>query len=235
MLDELGGFDEGFRLYGEDIDIAYRAAKAGWERWYVPEAVVRHAHQAVTDRRFLTRRTLWHWRGIAALRPQASRAAGAAVRPCASQGRSQPAARAVGRAARRRERGRAAELPRVDPRGGRPPGRAEPVRPRPLLALRADVGPRPQPPGPRPRARCESLLHDDAASRVHRPRAHARQLLRALGDRGAGADGRASRSRHRRDDRDEPDSRRSSTSRAETFRSRTITSTSSSSARSSST
>ena len=64
MLDELGGFDEGYRLYGEDIDIAYRAAKAGWERWYVPEAVVRHAHQAVTDRRFLTRRTLWHWRGI---------------------------------------------------------------------------------------------------------------------------------------------------------------------------
>jgi N-acetylglucosaminyl-diphospho-decaprenol L-rhamnosyltransferase len=64
MLDELGGFDEGYRLYGEDIDIAYRAAKAGWERWYVPEAVVRHEHQAVTDRRFLTRRTLWHWRGI---------------------------------------------------------------------------------------------------------------------------------------------------------------------------
>jgi N-acetylglucosaminyl-diphospho-decaprenol L-rhamnosyltransferase len=64
LLDELGGFDEGFRLYGEDIDLAYRAAKAGWERWYVPYAVVRHAHQAVTDRRFLTRRTLWHWRGI---------------------------------------------------------------------------------------------------------------------------------------------------------------------------
>jgi GT2 family glycosyltransferase len=63
-LDELGGFDEGFRLYGEDIDLAYRAAKAGWERWYVPAARVRHAHAAVTDRQFLTRRTLWHWRGI---------------------------------------------------------------------------------------------------------------------------------------------------------------------------
>jgi N-acetylglucosaminyl-diphospho-decaprenol L-rhamnosyltransferase len=64
MLDELGGLDEGFRLYGEDIDLCYRAARAGWERWYVPEAVVEHAHQAVTDRRFLTRPTLWHWRGI---------------------------------------------------------------------------------------------------------------------------------------------------------------------------
>jgi GT2 family glycosyltransferase len=64
MLDELGGFDPGFRLYGEDIDLCYRAAKAGWERWYVPEAIVSHAHEAVTDKRFLTRRTLWHWRGI---------------------------------------------------------------------------------------------------------------------------------------------------------------------------
>ena len=65
MLEELGGFDPGFRLYGEDIDLQYRAMRAGWERWYVPAAVVRHEHRAETDRRFLTRRTLWHWRGIA--------------------------------------------------------------------------------------------------------------------------------------------------------------------------
>jgi GT2 family glycosyltransferase len=64
MLAELGGFDAGFRLYGEDIDLAYRASKAGWERWFVPDAKAVHFHQAVTDRRFLTRRTLWHWRGI---------------------------------------------------------------------------------------------------------------------------------------------------------------------------
>jgi GT2 family glycosyltransferase len=65
MLDELGGFDEGFRLYGEDIDLQYRAMRAGWERWYVPQGVVRHEHQAETDKRWLTRRTLWHWAGIA--------------------------------------------------------------------------------------------------------------------------------------------------------------------------
>jgi GT2 family glycosyltransferase len=65
MLEELGGFDEGFRLYGEDIDLAYRAMRAGWERWYVPAAVVRHEHKAETDKRWLTRRTLWHWAGIA--------------------------------------------------------------------------------------------------------------------------------------------------------------------------
>jgi N-acetylglucosaminyl-diphospho-decaprenol L-rhamnosyltransferase len=63
-MEELGGYDDGFRLYGDEIDLAYRARKAGWERWYVPEAVVIHYHQAVTDHRFLTRRTLWHWRSI---------------------------------------------------------------------------------------------------------------------------------------------------------------------------
>jgi GT2 family glycosyltransferase len=64
MLDELGGFDEGFRMYGEDIDLCYRAARAGWERWYVPAARVEHAYAAVIDERFLTRRTLWHLRGM---------------------------------------------------------------------------------------------------------------------------------------------------------------------------
>ena len=64
MLEELGGWDEGYRLYGEEIDLCYRAARAGWERWYVPEAIVRHTHAAATDRSFLTLRTLWHWRSI---------------------------------------------------------------------------------------------------------------------------------------------------------------------------
>ena len=64
MLDEIGGYDAGFRMYGEEIDLSYRAAKAGWERWYVPAAVVRHRWDRLTDQRFLTRRTLWHWRGM---------------------------------------------------------------------------------------------------------------------------------------------------------------------------
>lgn len=65
MLDELGGWDSGFRHYGEDIDLAYRAAQARWERWYVPAARVEHDYAAVVDRRFLTRHTLWHARGMA--------------------------------------------------------------------------------------------------------------------------------------------------------------------------
>jgi GT2 family glycosyltransferase len=65
MLDEIGGWDAGFRHYCEDIDLCYRAALAGWERWYVPDAVVTHAYAAVIDQRFLSRHTLWHARGMA--------------------------------------------------------------------------------------------------------------------------------------------------------------------------
>jgi GT2 family glycosyltransferase len=65
MLDEIGGWDAGYRHYCEDIDLCYRAARAGWERWYVPAAVVSHAYAAVIDERFLSRHTLWHARGMA--------------------------------------------------------------------------------------------------------------------------------------------------------------------------
>ena len=64
MLAEIGGWDAGYRMYCEDIDLNYRAAKAGWERWYVPAAVVRHEYAAVVDKRFLTRHTLWHARAM---------------------------------------------------------------------------------------------------------------------------------------------------------------------------
>ncbi|HVP76243.1 MAG TPA: glycosyltransferase family 2 protein [Gaiellaceae bacterium] len=64
MLEEIGGWDAGFRMYCEDIDLNYRAAKAGWERWYVPAAVVHHDYAAVIDKRFLTRHTLWHARAM---------------------------------------------------------------------------------------------------------------------------------------------------------------------------
>jgi len=65
MLDEIGGWDAGFRHYCEDIDLCYRAAHAGWERWYVPDAIATHAYAAVIDQRFLSRHTLWHARGMA--------------------------------------------------------------------------------------------------------------------------------------------------------------------------
>jgi GT2 family glycosyltransferase len=65
MLEEIGGWDAGYRHYVEDIDLCYRAMRAGWERWYVPTATVTHAYAAVIDKKFLSRHTLWHLRGMA--------------------------------------------------------------------------------------------------------------------------------------------------------------------------
>ena len=81
MLDELGGFDEGYRHYVEDIDLCYRAMRAGWERWYVPAARVTHDWAQVTDKRFLSRTLALARAEHGPLRPQAPRDAGAAVTP----------------------------------------------------------------------------------------------------------------------------------------------------------
>jgi GT2 family glycosyltransferase len=65
MLVELGGFDEGYRHYVEDIDLCYRAMRAGRERWYVPAALVTHDWAQVTDKAFLSRNSAWHARSMA--------------------------------------------------------------------------------------------------------------------------------------------------------------------------
>ena len=49
MLEEIGGWDAGYRHYVEDIDLCYRAMRAGWERWYVPGGG-RHARLRGGDR-----------------------------------------------------------------------------------------------------------------------------------------------------------------------------------------
>jgi len=64
MLEEIGGWDAGYQLYVEDIDVNYRAMKAGWERWWVPSAVVHHEYQAVIDKRFFTKRNWWHLKAM---------------------------------------------------------------------------------------------------------------------------------------------------------------------------
>ena len=41
-LDQVGGFDEGFFMYSEELDWCRRARKAGWKIVYLPDAVVVH-------------------------------------------------------------------------------------------------------------------------------------------------------------------------------------------------
>ena len=46
MLDQVGLFDEDFFAYLEDVDLAWRARRAGWRCLYVPAARVLHRHSA---------------------------------------------------------------------------------------------------------------------------------------------------------------------------------------------
>ena len=48
MLDEIGGFDEDFFMYLEDVDLACRARLAGWRCLFSPQARVLHAHSATS-------------------------------------------------------------------------------------------------------------------------------------------------------------------------------------------
>ena len=42
LLDEIGGFDESFFMYLEDVDLAWRQQLAGWRTVYAPQAVAYH-------------------------------------------------------------------------------------------------------------------------------------------------------------------------------------------------
>lgn len=41
-LDDIGLFDETFFLYFEETDLCLRAARAGWETWFIPQSTVVH-------------------------------------------------------------------------------------------------------------------------------------------------------------------------------------------------
>lgn len=42
MLQALGGFDEDFFMYGEDLDLCFRASNAGWKTAYYPKTTTLH-------------------------------------------------------------------------------------------------------------------------------------------------------------------------------------------------
>jgi GT2 family glycosyltransferase len=42
MMESVGGLDEGYFMYYEESDLCLRAARAGWECWYLPESRVVH-------------------------------------------------------------------------------------------------------------------------------------------------------------------------------------------------
>lgn len=49
FLDEVGGFDERFFMYCEDVDLGYRAHQSGWRVTYFPYSIVVHARGKSSD------------------------------------------------------------------------------------------------------------------------------------------------------------------------------------------
>jgi GT2 family glycosyltransferase len=45
-LDQVGTLDEQYFMYTEEVDLCHRFAQAGWEQWWVPQAVVTHYGEA---------------------------------------------------------------------------------------------------------------------------------------------------------------------------------------------
>lgn len=59
-VDELGGFDESFFMYVEDLEWAYRASRCGWQVWFDPSAVVIHVGNASGAKKWgLSREAVW--------------------------------------------------------------------------------------------------------------------------------------------------------------------------------
>ncbi|MFW6116152.1 MAG: glycosyltransferase family 2 protein [bacterium] len=45
-LEQVGGLDEDYFMYTEEMDLCYRLLEAGWQLWWVPRAVVKHYGEA---------------------------------------------------------------------------------------------------------------------------------------------------------------------------------------------
>ncbi len=42
LLQQIGGFDEDFFMYGEDIDLSYRMTREGFSNWYLPVSILHY-------------------------------------------------------------------------------------------------------------------------------------------------------------------------------------------------
>ena len=49
-FDEIGGFDEGYFMYFEDVDLGFRLGKRGFRNVYDPSAEVTHSGAHATGR-----------------------------------------------------------------------------------------------------------------------------------------------------------------------------------------
>src|SRR3954464_7180530 len=70
-LDAVGGLDEAFFLFSEEVDLAYRLRQAGGETWFTPAAEVTHVGGASHGGRLYQEQLRGHLRFMAKHRGEA--------------------------------------------------------------------------------------------------------------------------------------------------------------------
>jgi len=80
VLEQIGGFDEGFFMYSEELDLCRRAVDAGWQVVYLPAAVVTHYEGKSSEQVVAARHIHFHSSRVRYVRKYHGRLAAAAVR-----------------------------------------------------------------------------------------------------------------------------------------------------------
>ena len=60
LFQDIGGFDEAFFMYGEDLDICYRVKEKGYKVWYNPRTQIIHFKGRSSSKRSLHSRKAWY-------------------------------------------------------------------------------------------------------------------------------------------------------------------------------
>lgn len=80
VLDQIGGFDEGFFMYSEELDLCRRAVSAGWQVVYYPPARVTHYEGKSSEQVVAARQIRFHTSRVRYVRKYHGAAAAALVR-----------------------------------------------------------------------------------------------------------------------------------------------------------
>jgi GT2 family glycosyltransferase len=80
VLEQIGGFDEGFFMYSEELDLCHRAVDAGWQVVYLPDAVVTHHEGKSSEQVVAARHIRFHSSRVRYVRKYHGRPAALVVR-----------------------------------------------------------------------------------------------------------------------------------------------------------
>jgi N-acetylglucosaminyl-diphospho-decaprenol L-rhamnosyltransferase len=84
-LEEVGGFDEAYFMFAEDMDLCWRLGRAGWKVGFEPAAAVTH-HEGISRRRHPYRMALAHHRSALRFSSRTTSGPSRALLPLAALG-----------------------------------------------------------------------------------------------------------------------------------------------------